>query len=329
MPEGDSAYRTAHHLTRALAGRTADRVELRVPRLGGYPLNGLRIDGCVARGKHLLLHIGALTLHTHLGMDGSWLILPPGRRSLSPPDRRARHSRSQPSLPQPSGTELSVSEHSLSRRALTRPSPPSALGPGHRRGWPADHRIRVLIETDAAWALGVDLARVELFPTSEEEQRLAWLGPDLLSDSPDLDEAARRIAADGDRAISAALLDQGNVAGLGNEFVTEMCFMQRTDPHTPMSEAGDARAWVELGRRLMLSNRDRIDRVFTDDPRHRNWVFGRAGRPCRVCGSMILEEVHASGVRRGRPSAGGEPLDRERRSARCPVCQPRRNVAPD
>lgn len=299
MPEGDSVYRAAHHLQRALAGRAADRVELRVPRLAAARLDGLRIDGCISRGKHLLLRLGDLTLHTHLGMDGSWLILPPG----SPPHR-----------PRPVTSRAAVGRPASARRSRSR---------GAARGWPAEHRIRVLIGTDAAWALGVDLARVELFPTSEEERRLGWLGPDLLAEAPDLGEAARRVAADGERAISGALLDQGSVAGLGNEYVTEMCFLQGVDPSTPVGRAGDPRDWVDLGRRLLLANRDRVDRVFTGDPRERTWVFGRAGRACRRCGTIIVEEVHPSGVRTGRPSAGGEPIDRERRSARCPVCQPR------
>lgn len=261
MPEGDSAYRAAHHLSRALAGRTVTRFELRVPRAATADLRGETIHGAESRGKHLLLRIGRSTVHTHLGMDGAW--------------------------------------------RLERPASPH---------WPATHRIRAVIGTDRVLALGIDLPLVELWPTREEPARLGWLGPDLLAEDPDLDEAARRILADPDRPITAALLDQRNVAGLGNEYVTELCFLMGVAPTRLVADAGDIRVWLDLGRDLMLANRDRVDRVFTGNPREPSFVFGRVGRACRRCGAIILGGKHASGTER--PGAAW------RDAAWCPVCQP-------
>lgn len=84
MPEGDAVLRTARSLDRALSGETLTRTDLRVPALATVDLTGGTVVATVARGKHLLTRIdhpsGAWTLHTHLRMDGSWRVLPPGRR---------------------------------------------------------------------------------------------------------------------------------------------------------------------------------------------------------------------------------------------------------
>lgn len=191
------------------------------------------------------------------------------------------------------------------------------MGRRPRRGptaaWPAAHRIRAIIGTDAAIALGIDLAKLDLWPTAEEEQHLGWLGPDLLAEAPDLAKAARNIAQQPDREITAALLDQRNLAGLGNEYVTEMCFLRGVLPSRTVRECGDVADWVDLGRRLMLANRDRVDRTFTGDLRRPTYVFGRAGQPCRRCGTIILEGKHAS---------GSDQVDAtERNAAWCPHCQ--------
>lgn len=85
MPEGDAVVRTARRLDRALAGATLTRSDLRVPRFATADLTGQTILGTATRGKHLLTRTdAALTLHTHLRMDGSWVTLAPGRRWPKP-----------------------------------------------------------------------------------------------------------------------------------------------------------------------------------------------------------------------------------------------------
>lgn len=186
-----------------------------------------------------------------------------------------------------------------------------------RRGssatWPASHRIRAIVGTDAVIALGVDLARLDLWPTVEEEAHLGWLGPDLLAVDPDLAEATRRVLQDPERAITAALLDQRNLAGLGNVYVTELCFLRGVLPSRSVRDCGDMAEWVRLGRRLMIANRDRIRRTFTGDMRQPTYVYGRGGRPCRRCGTTILEGRHASGSFQDGAT--------ERNAAWCPRCQ--------
>lgn len=299
MPEGDTAYRVAHHLGRSLANRTVTQFELRIPEFATANLSGETITAAQSRGKHILLRIGTFTVHSHLGMDGSWRIVPP----------TSQHNTSGSASKQRGGTDYAGTRYGASRRRHS-----SVANRGPTVAWPAAHRIRALIATDAAIALGIDLPLLKLWPTRDEHTHLGWLGPDLLAAEPNLEEAVRRILADPDRTITAALLDQRNVAGLGNEYVTEMCFLRGMLPSTLVAHAGHVHEWLELGRQLMVANRDRVERTFTGDLRHGNWVFGRnEGSPCRRCGTPLVAGTHDSGTNRR-----GAEL---RESVWCPTCQ--------
>lgn len=86
MPEGDTVFRTARSLHRAFAGRRLTAADLRVPHLATTDLGGWTVTESVSRGKHLLLRLRApdetvaMTLHSHLGMDGSWRVYAVGER---------------------------------------------------------------------------------------------------------------------------------------------------------------------------------------------------------------------------------------------------------
>lgn len=81
MPEGDSVYRLARRLDRALTGRVVVRSDLRVPRLATRDLAGRTVTGHATHGKHLLTRFsGGVTLHSHLRMDGEWSVTGPGKR---------------------------------------------------------------------------------------------------------------------------------------------------------------------------------------------------------------------------------------------------------
>ncbi len=76
MPEGDAVRRTALRLDAALAGRLLTRTDFRWPSLATVDLAGATVLGTATYGKHLLTRLDhdarALTLHTHLKMEGSW-----------------------------------------------------------------------------------------------------------------------------------------------------------------------------------------------------------------------------------------------------------------
>lgn len=84
MPEGDTVFRAARRLNRALQGDEVTRFDLRVPALATADLRGEIVHEVVPRGKHLLHRIGDMTLRSHLRMDGSWHVYRPGERWRAP-----------------------------------------------------------------------------------------------------------------------------------------------------------------------------------------------------------------------------------------------------
>jgi endonuclease-8 len=181
---------------------------------------------------------------------------------------------------------------------------------GSRRGAGPAHEIRVILGTDRWQAIGLRLPVVELLPTSGEPDLLRGLGPDLLGDDWDEAEALRRIRADPAREIGPALLDQANLAGIGNLYKTEALFLTGITPWTTVADVVDLAGLVRRTRRLMLANRDHWQQSTTGDLRRGrdHWVFERYRQECRRCGSEI---------RIGRQ--GTPPYDRL--CYWCPSCQ--------
>ncbi|TGY39553.1 Fpg/Nei family DNA glycosylase [Microbacterium laevaniformans] len=234
MPEGDTVFRTARRLHEALAGAEVVRFDLRVPRHATADLTGEVVHEVVPRGKHLLMRIGGFTLHSHLKMEGRWMV----------------------------------------------------FGRGERWRAPA-YQARAIVGTAAVDAVGFEIAMVDLVATADEDQLVGHLGPDLLGPDWDAEEAARRILAD-ERAVHVAILDQRNLAGLGNEYANELLFVRGILPTTPAA-AVDAARLVETAARMIRANRDRASRTFTGDtrPGRQNWVYRRERKPCLRCGTPI------------------------------------------
>jgi len=175
---------------------------------------------------------------------------------------------------------------------------------------PRDYRIRLVLANDTWQAIGYLLGVVEIISSINEDRVVGHLGPDLLGPGWNAAEAVRRLSASPGRAVGEALLDQRNLAGVGNFFLTEMLFLRGVSPWRSVGQVKDLDALVELGRRLLDANKTRIDQVTTGDraPGRRTWVYGRAGQPCRRCGTRI---------RRAEQGATGE----ERVRFWCPACQ--------
>jgi endonuclease VIII len=178
-------------------------------------------------------------------------------------------------------------------------------------GGPA-HQIRAVVGNAEAVAVGYRLPVVELVATDAESSVVGHLGPDLLGPDWDAAEAVRRLLAAPERPVGEALLDQRNLAGIGNVYKCELCFLRGVTPWTPVGEAGDLVRTVTLAQRLLAANRARHGHVTTGDPRRgrTHWVYGREHRPCLRCGTA----VRASGVERG-------GVADERVSYWCPSCQ--------
>jgi len=162
--------------------------------------------------------------------------------------------------------------------------------PGDRWTGGPDWQVRVVL-ANADWqAVGYRLPVVELLPTAEEDRVVGHLGPDLLDDAFDASEAVRRLAVDPAREIGMALLDQRLLAGLGNLYRTEVLFLQGLTPWMPVGDVPDLPRLVDRSRRLLRANRERWEQSTTGSLRRGedHWVFERAGRPCRRCGTPIL-----------------------------------------
>ena len=170
---------------------------------------------------------------------------------------------------------------------------------------------RVVLRTASTEAVGFQVI-LDLVRTSQEDELVGHLGPDLLGPDWDADMAVARLAADPSRPIGDALLEQRNLAGVGNVFKAELCFLAGVDPLTPVAAVPDLSAIVAKARLLLVANRDRSTRITTGDtrPGRRLWVYGRRG-PCLRCRTPI------------RRSDQG-PAGQERTTYWCPACQPLR-----
>ncbi|WP_336204864.1 DNA-formamidopyrimidine glycosylase family protein [Nonomuraea sp. LPB2021202275-12-8] len=259
MPEGDAVYRTAARLRGALDGQALARSDFRVPRHATADLTGRTVLETVSRGKHLLTRVeGGLTVHTHLRMDGSWLVMPAGRRTARGGDQ-----------------------------------------------------VRLILANEQWQAVGVRLGMVDLLKTADEGGVVGHLGPDLLGPDWDPAEAVRRLLRDPDTPIGAALLDQRNLAGIGTIYRAETLFLRGIWPWRRVGDIEDLEGVVTLARRLLDANKHHAGTVTTGDrrPANQTWVYGRAGRPCRRCGTRI-----------SRGEMGAQP--QERLILWCGGCQP-------
>lgn len=275
MPEGDTLFRVARTLHRALGEQIVRQFDaayaplLRIAEEA--PLVGRTVQRAEARGKWCLIWLGPrvdrepapsprgrgrwdgpLALCTHLRMNGMWHIYRPG-------EKWQRSS--------------------------------------------AD--MRVLLVTDPFVAVGFRVPVAELLNEQEVEQHaeLGQLGPDLLGEKFDESEALRRLRTQPDLELGEALLQQRLAAGLGNVYKSEVCFLMGLSPFAPVRTVSDdaLRQALSIGRRLLRENSRPTGEgavvTFTGlrrttgsmDPGQRLWVYGRGGQACRRCGAAICE----------------------------------------
>lgn len=179
---------------------------------------------------------------------------------------------------------------------------------------PRDHRVRLVL-ANADWqAVGYLLGLVEVLPTAGEHRVVGHLGPDLLGPDWDTSQAVRGLRAIPGRPVGEALLDQRNLAGIGNLYKAEVLFLRGISPWRTVGDVDGLAELVELARALLEANKDRVGQVTTGNQGHgkQTWVYGRAGQPCRRCGTPISVDGYA-----GRGTASGERV-----TFWCPHCQP-------
>jgi endonuclease VIII len=153
-----------------------------------------------------------------------------------------------------------------------------------------DHRIRIILEANDVRAVGIDLGVLEILERAHDGDAVAHLGPDLLGDDWDPKVAAANLTARPERPIAEALLDQRVLAGIGNVYCNELCFVGGRLPTAPVSAVIDPHRLVSRARDMLWANRFRVNRCTTGDTRRGRqlWVYGRAGQGCRRCGTAIV-----------------------------------------
>ncbi|MFB7111067.1 Fpg/Nei family DNA glycosylase [Streptomyces sp. NPDC056190] len=183
-------------------------------------------------------------------------------------------------------------------------------GTGERwKGGPG-HQIRAVLGTADRAAVGYRLQVLELLRTSEEDRTVAHLGPDLLGPDWDPDLALANLLSDPGRPLGEALLDQRNLAGIGNVYKSELCFLLGVTPWLPVGAlpADRAAKLPALAKRLLEANRDRVVRRTTGLRGQDLFVYGRAPRPCLRCGTSVRVADQGDG-------------SQERPTFWCPSCQ--------
>jgi endonuclease VIII len=169
-----------------------------------------------------------------------------------------------------------------------------------------DQRIRIILEADDIRAVGIDLGVLEILDRAHDADVIAHLGPDLLGADWNPQVAAANLTARPDRPIAEALLDQRVLAGIGNVYCNELCFVSGRLPTALVSAISDPHRLVSRARDMLWANRYRWNRCTTGDTRagRQLWVYGRAGQSCRRCGTPINYDD-----------------GRERVAYWCPACQ--------
>ncbi len=181
---------------------------------------------------------------------------------------------------------------------------------------PAGARAVLVVGDTAYVCAGAYTAELMRASAVRAHPRLSRLGPDLLADPPDIDEAVRRatLPAHADREIGDVVMDQRIAAGIGNVYKSEVLFETRIHPRTRMRDVPPAKVREVYTRAAELMRLNLLTRRRTSVPLRRRgtpsstrlWVYMRNGKPCLDCGASIERIMQG---------------DMHRSTYFCPVCQ--------
>src|SRR4051794_13238717 len=157
--------------------------------------------------------------------------------------------------------------------------------PRGKRWQRGSHRAWLVIRTADHDVVQFDGPVLELMTDgrSRFDQRLARLGPDVLAEDFDVGLFLRRLREDDQsRDFGDALLDQRNVAGIGNIWKAEGCFAAAVDPWRKLRDVSDDEALsvIRAVRPLMQAS------VASGFPKNVQ-IYKRHGKPCPRCKTLI------------------------------------------
>ena len=164
---------------------------------------------------------------------------------------------------------------------------------------------RILLETQDFVAVGfrIPVARMHTEQSLARDRRIPRTESDVLSGQFDPGTTLARLMAYPQEEVADVLLHQAVLAGVGNVFKSEICFLERVSPFLKVGNlsAEKAAQMIATARRLLAANvlEDSGNTIVTYQGRHRRttnnadpgaslWVYGRKGQPCRRCGELIL-----------------------------------------
>jgi endonuclease VIII len=276
MPEGDTIFRTARALGRALVGRPITGFRSNYPLLtrvhDDTPFTGQQIDRVESRGKWVLMYFsGGGILVTHMLMSGSWHIYRPGEPWQQP-----------------------------------------------------GRNMRIVLENTVCQAVGfrVPVAQMHTVESLARDRRIPPPATDVLNPGLDAEAVTQRLLACAHEEIGDVLLHQEVLAGVGNVFKSEVCFVTGVNPFCRVADlsAEQISTLIATSKRLLTSNvrEDSGDSIITYRGQHRRtahtsdpsaglWVYSRNGEPCLRCGDRIRRRIQG-------PDA--------RVTFWCPQCQP-------
>lgn len=265
MPEGDTIFRAARTLNRALAGQTVTRFETVLPKLAriddDHPLRGRNVESVESRGKWLLMHFsGDLILLTHMLMNGSWHIYRPGEAWQRRRDDMRIVVETEKILAVCFGVQVAEfhSSESLRRYSAFSRLGPDLLGDDFDES-SAIANMRKRADMQVADALLTQSALAGIGNVYKSEVCFSCGVSPFRPVNEVTDDTLKCLVATARKFLRA------NVAnGTSASIVTYTGFRRTT-------------------RRA-----DRGERL---------WVYGRAGEPCRRCGAAILTKKQGPGVR--------------------------------
>ncbi|TKR22925.1 Fpg/Nei family DNA glycosylase [Cellulomonas hominis] len=332
MPEGHTVHRIARQFARDFVGhRVAVSSPQGRFAQGAALLDGRELLTSAAVGKQLFLGFaGGHVLRVHLGLYGAWdflgvvspLVEGGGAvASLGAPRVRRSVRMGEGEREGDEGTELEDFPPEPVGQVRVRLATEQTV---------ADLRGPTACEVLDPAATAAALARLGPDPAVEDDVRARMADPhavaaatgaahhepgeadgsvaDAVAPGPGTaaDVMVQRLTARG-TAVGQLLMDQAVVAGIGNIYRAELLYRARLDPHTPGKRVPTetARAlWDDwsvlladgIATGVMLTREDLDDAgraAALRDPAQRHWVYGRAGEPCRTCGTPVVVEEMA------------------------------------
>jgi endonuclease-8 len=175
--------------------------------------------------------------------------------------------------------------------------------PGERWQQPAAN-MRIVLETADFVAVGfrIPVARMHTAQSLARDPKIPRMEFDILGEDFDPAAALTRLQAHSEEELANVLLNQRVLAGVGNAFKSEICFLEGLSPFRKVATLTPEQGTriIATARRLLAANvlEDSGDAIVTYKGRNRRtthnanpgenlWVYGRGGEACRQCGTAI------------------------------------------